>query len=342
MRTQAAAPAAELKPDALIDEILGYRRAKVLITAASLGFFDRLEAPKSAARLARELAVSSRGAEILLDALAALGYVEKRADLYSNAPLASRFLVKGRSGYLGDNLKYQELIWDAWGELGRCVKKGGAVRPLGHWLKRRAGFARDYILGMDNIAQGPAAEIAEALSGAPLRRMLDVGAGPGAYARALLRRNPGLSAVLLDLPGSLKITRRVLQDHPDLAERIVLRSGDYRTARFGRSAFDLVLLSHITHDESPAVNRRLLRESFRALRPGGRVVVHDFIVEDCRTAPLFAALFSVHMLAYTRGGRTYTAAEYDSWLREAGFSGVTRRKIGINLRNSTEIIVASK
>lgn len=332
----------ELRPDGLIDAILGYRKAKTLITAASLGVFDRLEGPKTARALAAALGLDARGAEILLDALTALGYVEKRADLYCNAPLASRFLVAGRPGYLGDNLKYQEIIWDAWGELGRCVKKGGAVRPLGHWLKRKPGFAREYIRGMDNIAQGPAAEIAEALSGPPMRRLLDVGAGPGAYARALLRRAPGLSAVLLDLPGSLRVTREVLRGHPDLAGRVSLKAGDYRSARFGREEFDLVLLSHITHDESPAVNRRLLRESFRALRPGGRVVIHDFLVDDARTQPLFGALFSVHMLAYTRGGRTYTAAEYENWLREAGFTGLWRRKIGINLRNSTEILVATK
>jgi SAM-dependent methyltransferase len=328
--------------DRLIDEIMGYRKAKVLMVASYLDCFTQLETPRTAASVARRLRLDARAAEILLDALAAMGYLLKTGDRYRNAPVSSRHLVRGRPGYMGDNLKYQEMIWDAWGELRHSVRKGGAVRPLEYWLLKHKGFTREYIRGMDNIARGPAAEIAAALDPLKVRTMLDVGAGPGTYSLAFLRGNPDLRATLLDLPGTLKMTRTFLRDEPGLAKRATLRAGNYRTADFGRAAYDLILLSHITHDESPEVNRSLIWRSLRALRPGGRLVVHDFMLDDARTSPVFGALFSVHMLAYTEGGRTYTAREYSSWLSGAGFARIERRRIAAAARNSSEIVIGVK
>jgi SAM-dependent methyltransferase len=328
--------------DRLLDEIMGYRKAKILMVAAYLDCFTPLESPMTAPVLAKRLALDSRAMEILLDALTAIGYLRKRGSLYSNTPISSSFLVRGRPGYMGDNLKYQEMIWDAWGDLRHSIGKGGAVRPLEYWLLRHKGFTQEYIRGMDNIARVPAAEIAAFLAPSPGSRLLDVGAGPGTYSLAFLRANPTMNATLLDLPSTLKVTRKMLAEFPALAARTRLEPGNYRTACFGREKYDLVLLSHITHDESPEVNRRLIEESFRALKPGGRIIIHDFMLDADRVLPVFGALFSVHMLAYTEGGRTYTGAEYEKWLRAARFKRLTRRGIAVRSRNSSQIIVGVK
>lgn len=324
-------------PDRLIDLILGYRQAKVLMVAAQLGLFDSLERPRRAPAVARRLKTEPRATEILLDALAAMGLLRKELGRYRHSPLSRRYLVSGRPGYFGDNLRFQEAIWEAWSDLSR-VLKGGEARPLEAWLGDR-GFTRDYIRGMENIAKRPAAEIAEAVEAGRARRLLDVGAGPGTYSLAFLGKNPLLGADLLDLPGTLEITREALSRRPALARRARLLPADYRKAGFGRESYDLILMSHITHDEGPQTNRELLRKSREALRPGGQVVIHDFTVSPDRTAPLFGALFSVHMLVYTRGGRAYTSGEYKAWLAEAGFSDLWEREISAGSRNPTRIIV---
>lgn len=328
--------------DRLIDEIMGYRKAKILMVAAYLDVFTPLEVPRSAASLARRLSLDVRAVEILLDALTAIGYLRKRGLHYANAPVSSLYLVRGRPTYMGDNLKYQEMIWDAWGDLRHSIGKGGAVRPLEYWLLRHKGFTQEYIKGMDNIARGPAAEIAALAAPAPGARLLDVGAGPGTYSLAFLRANPGMSATLLDLPSTLKVTKRMLAEFPLLSARARLKAGNYRSAAFGKEEYDLVLLSHITHDESPEVNRRLIEESLSALRPGGRIIIHDFMLDANRVEPVFGALFSVHMLAYTEGGRTYTAAEYAKWLRRAGFRRLTEHRIAVKSRNSSRILIGVK
>ncbi len=331
-----------LSPDPIIDSIVSYRRSKVLMIAAYFKVFDILESSITAAAAAKATGLHPRSTEILLDSLAAVGYVKKSGKSYRNAPLASRFLVSGRKGYLGDNLKYQEIISEAWQGLRTCMKSGSTSKPLNYWLKEHTEFTREYIRGMANIAAKPSMEIAALLRVPRNASLLDLGAGPGSYSAALLRKNPSMTATLFDLPSTLQVTRKLIREQRDVRSRIAFQAGDYLKDDFGKNVHDLILLSHITHDESPQSNRSLLKRAFRALKPGGRAVIHDFTVEPCRTTPAFGALFSVHMLAYTSGGRTYTLEEYYSWMRAAGLSKTYTRKIGIQSHNGTRIIIGTK
>jgi SAM-dependent methyltransferase len=102
--------------------------------------------------------------------------------------------------------------------------------------------------------------------------------------------------------------------------------GDLRTDDFGEG-FDLVLVSAICHMLSPAENRDLLRRCYRALAPLGRVVIQDFILEEDKTAPKMAALFSLNMLVGTEGGASYNESEYAAWLGEAGFREAIRIRL---------------
>jgi hypothetical protein len=74
----------------------------------------------------------------------------------------------------------------------------------------------------------------------------------------------------------------------------------------------------------PEQNLDLFRRCHRALAPGGRIVIRDFILEPDKTVPKWVALFAVNMLVGTKGGSTYTEAEYRSWLTGAGFQRFTR------------------
>jgi hypothetical protein len=57
--------------------------------------------------------------------------------------------------------------------------------------------------------------------------------------------------------------------------------------------------------------------------------MRDFILDPSKTSPPQAAIFAVHMLTNTHGGSTYTLEQYDSWLRQAGFSAVRLEAPGV-------------
>jgi cyclopropane fatty-acyl-phospholipid synthase-like methyltransferase len=150
--------------------------------------------------------------------------------------------------------------------------------------------------------------------------MLDVGGGSGAYSIAFAQANPALEAEVFDLPTVVPIAERHV-DEAGLRARIRTRTGDLRTEAFG-GGYDLVLVSAICHMLGPEENRDLFARIRKALVPGGRVVVQDFIVDDSGTAPTQAALFAVNMLVGTEAGGTYSEAEYTAWLQGAGFPTV--------------------
>jgi predicted O-methyltransferase YrrM len=166
--------------------------------------------------------------------------------------------------------------------------------------------------------------------------MLDLGGGSGAYSVAFARANPDLRAEILDLAAVVPIARGHIE-RAGLAESVTARAGDLGAASYGEG-FDLVFISAICHMLGPEENRAMLRKSFQALAPGGRVVIQDFILEREKTAPRNAALFALNMLVGTEQGSSYSADEYADWLRETGFTEIRR----VRLPGPTGLMIARR
>ena len=81
-----------------------------------------------------------------------------------------------------------------------------------------------------------------------------------------------------------------------------------------------MLLSQILHDWSHEQGGVLLDKAFACLPSGGRVLIHEKIVDE-EGGPLANALVNLDMLVWTKG-QQYTAAELEGLLVAAGFEGV--------------------
>jgi SAM-dependent methyltransferase len=175
---------------------------------------------------------------------------------------------------------------------------------------------------MDARARTVTGEALRLIDATQVARMLDVGGGPATFAIAFAQANPRLQAEVLDLGPVLPIARGHIRD-AGLDGRVTAREGDLRRDDLGQG-YDLVLVSAICHMLGEAENQDLLRRCARALRPGGRVAIREFILDPDRAGPPVAALFALNMLVGTPGGNTYTEADYRSWLAAAGFGNITR------------------
>ena len=327
----------------LLDRVMAYREAKVLLVANKYDLFTLLDKKeRTVLQIAKKLCFHERPTAILLNALVSMGLLCKKNEKYSNSPLSSKFLVKGKKEYKGNNLKFQEMIWECWSGLESVLQKGKPVKSLYALLSGQdPKFVEQYIEGMDNIAKMPADFIAKRMPLAEAKRMIDIGGGPATFTRAFVETNENLSAVVFDLPETLKTTRKFLSTFP-AKSRIRCKKGDYTKDSFGRD-FDFVWMSHITHDESPDTNTMLLSKAVSCLRPGGIVAIHDFVVDDDGCGPLFSALFGVNMLVYTDGGACYSEKEYRKWMKMVGLASiksfdVLKGKVG----NPTKVIYGVK
>lgn len=321
-------------PEELNAMLDGFRASRVLLTAIELDIFSALSGGATAEAVARKLGADGRGVLILLNALAGLGLIRKSNGVFANGERADEFLREGAPRDCRLALKHRVRLWDRWTDLTGCVLRGGPdeSRAAGG---RGGGQTEAFIAAMEFGASLRAPAMAAALDLAGVRRVLDVGGGSGGYSVALARAKPDLQATVLDLPEVTALTRSYVKA-AGLEGRIVTVDGDIFKDRFGEG-FDLVLISSIVHIYNAVENVAMFKKARAALRPGGRVVVQEFILDDDKTGPLFAALFAVNMLVATSTGNSYSEEELRGLLSDAGFSGVTR----VRLQGPSGLMVAT-
>lgn len=310
-----------LSPQGILEMASAFQKSRVLLTARELDLFTVVgEGGKSSAEVARALETAERATDRLMNALCALGLLEKKDGRFSNAPLASRFLVKGRPAFLA-GLMHSAHLWETWGTLTPCVRQGRSVvaRPVN---ERGAEWLRAFIAAMHWRASQHAQDVVALVDLSGVSRILDVGGGSGAYAMAFVRAKREIRAVVFDLPNVIPLAQEYIQQG-GLRDSVKTVAGDYETDPLG-DGFDLVFLSAILHINSPFQNLDLIRKAAGALNPNGQLVVQDFLMEEDRTGPPFAALFALNMLVGTVSGDTYTTSEVRLWMEAAGLRGIVR------------------
>jgi len=321
--------------DDLNRAIRGYQESRILLTAVELDVFSAVKGGASAAAVARRSGTDPRATGLLLNALVALGYLERHGESYENTAVTSRYLTADAADDARAALRHNLSLWATWSGLTDVVRTGRPA-PRAEMAEREDDWTVPFIAAMHRSASVRAPLVVEALGAGQVRRVLDIGGGSGAYAIAFAQANPALEAVVLDLASVLPITESHIAD-AGLTGRVTTRAGDLRSDAFG-SGYDLVFMSSICHMLGPDGNRDLLARAAAALGPGGRVAIQDFILEPDRTAPRHAVLFAINMLVGTETGSTYTEQEYASWLEAAGLVRVRR----IRLAGPADLMVGER
>lgn len=297
----------------------GFAAARVLQVAVELDVFSRLaNEGKTAAQLSTLAGVHPGALELLLNALTAMGFLRKEVERFFDTPLSHTYLSRSGPKYMGHLILHQASGWDDWGKLAEAVRTGKAMRTPDH-IQDSPRELENFVRGMHELAlaRGDARWLARAIALKRCRKLLDLGGGPGTYAAMFCRAYKGLQAVVADLPATLKITKKILREF-DLTGRVSTLATDYRTDAIKGGPYDVALVSNILHAEAETTNRKLLRNVFEVLSPGGLLVVKDHIMSPDHTEPENGALFALEMLLSTQG-RTYSFDEIAAWLEESGF-----------------------
>lgn len=310
-------------PWPMLDGLLPIYQCAAIATAAELGVFAALEAgPRSAAELAEEVGASPIGVEVLLGALAGLGYVTERDGRHTLTAAAVRAVPSRQMDAMAP------FLWLQIRTIGEAVR---AVREApAHGIGDRAVLtdprvSRAFQTAMRRIASGNVAEVSRRLAlpdGAA--RLLDVGGSHALHTVALCRKYPELRGTVFDLPPGIANARRTLQEQPDVADRIDLVEGDFQEGELP-GGYDVVFLGNIVHGQSPEGNRALLARIASATTADGMVVILDQLAgaSGSRFARSVAGLLGFNLFLAT-GGRAYRFEDMAGWLVDSGFSEVER------------------
>ena len=333
-------PASSMSFSRLMSLAGGHAEARIVQNAVALGVFDVLESePRPATEVAALLQLDGNAAELLLNALAALGLLNKEARVFSLAETAKTYLLKSSPRYAGGMILFENASWEYWTKLPEALRTGRpARRPDMYQQDRRE--TEMFIGAMDSLvkARGDPEAVAGAIDWQSIRSLLDVGSGPATYPISLCRRFPQLRATIFDLPATLAITARYVNE-AGLAERIDLLAGDYRTDPIP-GEFDAAFLSNIIHGENRERNQALIEKLAKTLNPAGRMIIKDHILDESRASPPVGAIFSLLMLLTTDGGRCYSFDEVKTWLENAGISRI--RQIDLPPPLTSSLVVGER
>jgi SAM-dependent methyltransferase len=307
----------------------GFIKAKVVLAAAELKLFDITAGEGvTAAEVAAKIGGDLHGTEILLDALVAVEMLEKRDGLYRLRSDLVPILREDSPSQFVSMLRHRNRMFREWSRIEDRVRGRAPVPASDRELLHDADANRNFIRAMVAASGELAPGVVDRIDLAGVRRVADLGGGPGHYAAEFASRDPGIEAWLVDLPRTLETARGIAAEWLS-HERVRTLAWDFYEdpPPADLPSFDLVFLSQVVHAESPERNRALFGRIGRLLEPGGRLVVHEFFVDPGRTTPVEAALFAVNMLAMTPGGRTYTVDEVGAWARDAGLTPVGHERI---------------
>lgn len=315
-----------------------YWRPFALQAGVELDVFTVLDSapePLSASELAGTLNCDERALDMLLTALAAMGFLERVSGGFAAPEHSRRHLSRNSEEYLGFIIKHHMYISPGWCKLAEAVKKGSKTREITTKETENADEREAFLMGMFNVAMSQAERIAAALDLSGKKRLLDLGGGPGTYAVFFCRANPELAATIFDRPTTAPIAKNVVRRF-GLEDRVDFIGGDFLNDLLP-GPNDAAWLSQVLHGESPDNAAKLIARAGKTLNPGGLLIVQEFVLDDDKRGPAQPALFSLNMLVGTEGGQAYTWAEITAMLRAAGAVSVDR--LAVDLPQGCGILV---
>ncbi len=314
------------KPDQILQVGLAFWSSKTLLSAVEMEVFTELaKGSQDLESVTGRLGLHPRSARDFLDALVAMGFLERHDGKYSNTPSTDYFLDKHKPSYMGGMLEMaNKRLFGHWNKLTTALRTGQPQNEAAHGEPDVFGTLysdplrlKGFLKAMTGISRGANIAIASRFPWSNYKTVSDAGAAQGDLIVQVALKNPHLSAIGFDLAEVAPIFEEYVEEH-GLSSRVRFQAGNF--FRDPLPETDVIMMGHILHDWSLEEKRILIGKAWEALPKGGALIVYDAMIDDDRSKNPFGLLMSLNMLIETPGGFDYTGADCIGWLKEAGFS----------------------
>ena len=288
-------------PEKIMQIGFGFWASKTLLSAVEMAVFTELaKRPEGLEELTGRLGLHPRSARDFLDALVALGFLERHDGKYSNTPDTDLFLDKHKPSYIGGILEMcNHRSYGHWEHLTEGLRTGlpqselrAGGAPVFETIYADPARLKEFLKAMSGVSRGANMAIAAKFPWAQYKTVVDAGPAQGDLLTQVLLKNQHLLGV-------------------------GFQPGSFFTDALPRA--DVIMMGHILHDWNLEEKRKLIGKAYDSLPKGGALLVYDAIIDDDRSKNAFGLMMSLHMMIETYGGFDYTGADCQGWMHEAGF-----------------------
>ena len=305
---------------------LGFWGSKVLLSAVEMELFTELaKHPEDLEALEGRLRLHPRSAADFLDALVALGFLERVNGKYQNTPATDKFLDKRKSSYVGGMLEMaNHRLYAFWNNLTVALRTGkpqneskDGGESFFETLYADPGRLKEFLRAMTGISRSGNLAIAAKFPWKDYQTVADIGTAQGDLVVQVALANPHIQGTGFDLPEVAPVFEDYVEEN-GLSDRLRFAGGSFFEQPLPPA--DVLMMGHILHDWNLSEKKLLIRKAYEATRPGGALIVYESIIDDERSRNAFGLLMSLNMLIESHGGFDYTGADCIGWMKEAGFS----------------------
>jgi hypothetical protein len=322
---------AELGASHIMEVGAGFWPAKTLLSAVELDLFSHLGgASMSGEEVGARLALHPRAIYDFLDALVALGFLERDGEgtdgRYRNSAEAAAFLDKQSPTYVGGFLEMcNARSYGFWGELTEALKTGEPQtevkltgKPIFEELYSDPARLEQFMQAL-GLSFGDFHALTERFDFAGYHTVCDVGGATGQLCMTLAGRYSHLRCTSYDLPAVAPIAQSSIAAS-GLSDRVTVASGDFFADALPR--VDVITMGHILHDWNLDRKKQLISAAYDALPDGGAFIVIEHLIDDDRRDNVFALMMSLNMLIEFGDAFGFTGSDFARWCREAGFRDI--------------------
>jgi hypothetical protein len=310
-----------------------------IVAADDAGVFAALaEHPATVEELAARLDFDVRATGILMRLLEALGLLVTRAERFQLTDQARQYLVKSSPLYWGHMMRVAVSEWHRDTALAKLKAKGsasavgpqgtpeptGSGRPADGWAAGEIaiGQAEAIAASMHSHSLPAAIGAARNYDFTGVSRILDVGGGSGCFMIAFAQAHPTIAATILELPSMCQAAASYIEAGA-VGSRVDTTAMNMFRDPWPKG-YDAIFFSNIWHDWNFRTCAWLADRAYEALPRGGRIMLHEMLLDDDGAGPATTAAFSMLMLLATQG-QQFTFGEISGLLEQAGFRDVETR-----------------
>jgi hypothetical protein len=311
----------------LVEMAMAYSRSRMLCAAARLGVADALgDEVRSVGSLAEKCQADANALYRLLRALASIGVTEETTPKrFRLTPFGKPLRRDVPQSAWSAVVFWADLHADDWSLLTDCVRTGKPARDVrdpkipSRW-SQDAEVNSIFRAVMGTAPAEDYAPIAESWDFSRAKVVADLGGGGGSLILAVLRLNPHLRGMLVDLESSVDAAKSRFADE-DPSSRCELIAADLTESV--PAGADVYMLKHVLHGRQNGDAVPILKNCRAVIPQNGSLLIVEFILPPLVSQAdpqLEGHLMSdLNMLVVT-GGTERSEREWRTLLEAAGFT----------------------